>query len=184
MPDDSIDVTSPMASFTDVPAGQWWFTVKAISRSGDVGPTMQRKIRVSGATERLADNDRFTTAVEIAREGWGGTSGSDWSGVKHVVLASGDDRAAADPLAAAGLCGVYDAPLFLVSSSFVPSRVKAAIDQIADDNPGPRSRCISSEDRSRYPTPATARSRVTWGHPGSPRTGCSREATDSTWLPR
>jgi putative cell wall-binding protein len=54
------------------------------------------------------------------------------------VLASGDDRAAADPLAAAGLCGVYDAPLFLVSAGFTPGEVTAAIREIAADNPGSR----------------------------------------------
>jgi hypothetical protein len=84
---------------------------------------------------RLAGPDRFSTAVRIAREGWA-SGGSDWSGVTDVVIASGDDRAAADPLAAAGLCGVYDAPLFLVGAEFTPSEVKAALREIAADNPG------------------------------------------------
>jgi putative cell wall-binding protein/5-hydroxyisourate hydrolase-like protein (transthyretin family) len=83
--------------------------------------------------QRVADNDRFSTAVKIAREGWGG-GGSDWTGVTDIVIASGDDRAAADPLSAAGLCWAYDAPLFLVSANFTPSQVKAAVKEIADDN--------------------------------------------------
>jgi putative cell wall-binding protein len=87
--------------------------------------------------ERVAASTRFSTAVQIAREGFG-RGGSDWRGVTHVVIASGDDRAAADPLAAAGLCWAYDAPLFLVSASFTPSEVSAAMREIAADNPGVR----------------------------------------------
>ena len=45
-------------------------------------------------------------------------------------------RAAADPLAAAGLCGVYDAPLLLVSAEFTPSEVKSVIAEMAADNSG------------------------------------------------
>jgi putative cell wall-binding protein len=54
------------------------------------------------------------------------------------VIASGDDRAAADPLTASGLCWAYDAPLLLVSESFTPPEVTRVIDEIADDNPGVR----------------------------------------------
>jgi putative cell wall-binding protein len=85
--------------------------------------------------ERLADSDRFSTAVKIAREGFA-NGGSDWTGVTDVVIASGDDRAAADPLAAAGLCWAYDAPLFLVSESFTPASVRIAVKEIVADNPG------------------------------------------------
>ncbi|TLM79415.1 MAG: hypothetical protein FDZ75_08860, partial [Actinobacteria bacterium] len=58
---------------------------------------------------RLDGENRYSTAVEIAKEGFPG-----WEGVDTVVIASGDDRAAADPLAASGLCWLYDAPLLLV----------------------------------------------------------------------
>jgi Tol biopolymer transport system component len=53
-------------------------------------------------------------AVEEPRMG-----GSDRyvAGVKHVVIASGADRAAADPLTASGLTGVYDAPLLLIAGA-------------------------------------------------------------------
>ena len=37
-----------------------------------------------------------------------------FQGIHHVIIASGRDQAAADPLAASGLAGVYDAPLLLV----------------------------------------------------------------------
>jgi Tol biopolymer transport system component len=74
---------------------------------------------------RVFDRTRFSTAVEIAREGFPG-----WAGVKDVIIASGDDRAAADPLAASGLCWAYDAPLLLVSASRTPDEVKDAIREI------------------------------------------------------
>ena len=83
-------------------------------------------------TERLADSDRYSTAVQVARERF--TSPSDptrWWGVDTVVIASGEDRAAADPLASAGLCAAYgETPLLLVSRTSVPSSVKRAIAEI------------------------------------------------------
>ncbi len=85
--------------------------------------------------ERVASSDRFTTAVSIAREAYTDPADpSAWPDVRHVVIASGEDRAAADPLAASGLCGWHDAPLFLVSSTSVSTQVKQAIKEIVDDN--------------------------------------------------
>jgi len=80
-------------------------------------------------TVRLADRTRFSTAVAIARDGFPG-----WAGVKHVVIASGDDRAAADPLAASGLCWAYDAPMLLVSAARTPDEVKVAVKEIVQAN--------------------------------------------------
>jgi putative cell wall-binding protein len=92
-----------------------------------------------GKTERLADKDRYSTAVAIARERFTTSANPKlWLGVDTIVIASGEDRAAADPLAAAGLCGAYDAPLFLVSSSGVPSSVKQAAQEIASTLSSPR----------------------------------------------
>ena len=51
-------------------------------------------------TDRISGNDRYDVATDIARESFPG-----WAGVKHVVIASGEDRASADPLSAEGLCG-------------------------------------------------------------------------------
>ncbi len=83
-------------------------------------------------TERYSDNDRYSTAVKVARQRWTtATNPTLWLGVETVVIASGEDRAAADPLAAAGLCGAYmDTPLFLVSSTSVPNSVKKALSEI------------------------------------------------------
>ncbi|MDP2181111.1 MAG: cell wall-binding repeat-containing protein [Actinomycetota bacterium] len=80
---------------------------------------------------RVADSTRYSTAVAIAREGFDPGGEKQWPGVVNVVIASGDDRAAADPLAASGLCWAYDAPLFLVKSTSVPSEVATAIREIA-----------------------------------------------------
>ena len=109
--------------------------------SDDGGSTWDpiENVAYTGSTasvQRLADNDRFTTAVKIAREGYDPAGNKTWPGVDSVIVASGDDRAAADPLSAAGLCWAYDAPLFLVSASSTPVKVKAAIKEIAARNGG------------------------------------------------
>lgn len=57
---------------------------------------------------RLYGSDRFATASAIAGNRFPG-----WAGVTNVVVASGDDAAAADPLTAASLCWAYDAPMLL-----------------------------------------------------------------------
>lgn len=77
----------------------------------------------------LGGQDRFKTAVLAAR--W---AHPDWTGVKHVVIASGDDRAAPDPLAASGLCWAYNAPLMLVSQNVTPPDVVTAMKEIAAAN--------------------------------------------------
>lgn len=86
------------------------------------------------APVRLADKTRYATAVQIAREKFDPAGDGSWPGVNTVVIACGDDRAAADPLSASGLCGAYDAPLFLTSSLSLPYEVKDAIAQIVAAN--------------------------------------------------
>ncbi len=92
----------------------------------------------AGAPVRVADRSRFSTAVDIAKMAFDDdgdpSNGTQWVDVSHVIIASGDDRAAADPLAASGLCGFYDAPLFLVSAKDVPAEVEAAVNEIVDQN--------------------------------------------------
>lgn len=75
----------------------------------------------------VAQANRFGTSTDIAQKAFPG-----WVGVEHVVIASGADRAMADPLAAAGLAGVYDAPLLLVAQNDVPWEVKSALDAMPD----------------------------------------------------
>ena len=82
-------------------------------------------------TERVAGSDRYSAAVAFARERFTSPDNpTGWWDTRKVVIASGEDRAAADPLAAAGLCGVYEAPLFLVNSDGAPNAVKQAMWEI------------------------------------------------------
>ena len=93
---------------------------------------LARGERIGAEVVRLAGADRYDAAVAMARAAAPG----GWAGVDHVILASGEDRAAADPLAASGLSWAYgSAPLMLVRSSVVPSSVKVALREIAAANP-------------------------------------------------
>ena len=85
--------------------------------------------RVVLSAERLAGTDRYSTAVTIAEDSFPG-----WSGIDHVIVASGENRALSDPLAAASLCWAYDAPLLLVNSSGVPAVVRTALEQMRSVN--------------------------------------------------
>lgn len=88
---------------------------------------------------RIWDDNRFSGSVAIAESTFDtdpDTAGVQWGDLRHIVIASGEDRAAADPLAAAGLCGAYDAPLFLVSRTSVTPEVEAAIGDIVDEAAG------------------------------------------------
>lgn len=86
-----------------------------------------------GFTDRVAGGTRYSTAVEIAKS----ANPDGWGGVADVIIASGDDRAAADPLAAAGLSWAYgNAPVLLVSGASVPGEVSSAIKAIAEANDG------------------------------------------------
>jgi putative cell wall-binding protein len=112
--------TSARLTFT-APAWKMYTIYVAGSNPGafTIAPSIGGPRRISGA-------NRYDVAVNVAREAYGA-----WSGVTHIVIASGEDRAAADPLSAAGLCGVYDAPLFTIRSTSVPAVVKAAVKEIA-----------------------------------------------------
>ncbi|MDH4140370.1 MAG: cell wall-binding repeat-containing protein [Coriobacteriia bacterium] len=103
---------------------EWWWS----------GPRTRRDIQLVPNAERVAGQSRYSTAVAVARRGFDPGKNKSWPGVKYVVIASGEDRAAADPLAAAGLCWAYDAPLLLVSSTSVPSEVKTAVQEIVTAN--------------------------------------------------
>jgi len=66
--------------------------------------------------------NRYDVAVASALDAYPG-----WAGVKHVVLASGEDRAQPDALTAAGLAGALDAPLLLVPYAGINAQVQNAI---------------------------------------------------------
>lgn len=90
----------------------------------------------SAAVTRVAGATRYDVAANLARRGWDPAANRTWPGVKHVIVANGEDGKEADPLCAAGLAGVLDAPVLLVKASSVPAATKAAISEIAKKNPG------------------------------------------------
>ncbi|MDH4139224.1 MAG: cell wall-binding repeat-containing protein [Coriobacteriia bacterium] len=80
-------------------------------------------IRMWSQAHRMWGHDRFATATTIARETWS-SFGMGGPVPPNIIIASGDDRAAADPLAASGLAWAYDAPVLLVSATRTPHEVK------------------------------------------------------------
>ncbi|MDZ4063955.1 MAG: cell wall-binding repeat-containing protein, partial [Coriobacteriia bacterium] len=82
---------------------------------------------VTSNVKRLSGATRYDVSLGIARDAYPG-----WACVEHVVVASGEDRAAPDALTAAGLAGVYDAPLLLNPYGSVRSDVAAAIAAMPD----------------------------------------------------
>ncbi len=81
------------------------------------------------ATVRVWGPDRYETAVAIAEENFPG-----WRNVNHVIIASGEDRAAADPLSASGLVWAYGGPIMLVRANSAPECVLQALEDIAAEN--------------------------------------------------
>lgn len=77
---------------------------------------------------------RFDVAAQGARASYDSSGTRTWDGVTDVVIASGDDRAAADPLSAASIAWAYDAPLLLVSSRKLPSATAQVVAEIAKAN--------------------------------------------------
>lgn len=95
----------------------------------DAAPTAP----VVANVNRVAGRNRYATAAGIARRAHPGLAG-----VTHVIIASGEDKSAADPLSAAGLVWAFDgAPLLLVNASSVPADVTDALWTIAKRSPGP-----------------------------------------------
>jgi putative cell wall-binding protein len=71
---------------------------------------------------RLSGANRYATAIAIAQAAFPG-----YSGVKHVIVASGDSAHLPDALTAGGLAGAYNAPVLLVAPTYLDPAVKAAI---------------------------------------------------------
>ncbi|HEX9093777.1 MAG TPA: cell wall-binding repeat-containing protein [Coriobacteriia bacterium] len=83
-------------------------------------------------TVRLGGADRYEVAANNMREGW------TLAGTTNVIIASGLDKAMADPLTASGLAGVYNAPILLVRADrpTLPAYTATAIAQLKAANPG------------------------------------------------
>lgn len=85
--------------------------------------------KLSVPAERVSGADRFASAAAMAQRAYPG-----WAGITDVIVASGDDASLVDPLSAASLCWVYDAPLLLTSKNQTPAATKAALQAIASAN--------------------------------------------------
>jgi len=86
---------------------------------------------VPGKVTRVAGADRFAVAAAMAREGWDPAKTKAWTGVTHVIVTNGETGKEADPLAAAGLSGAFNAPVLLVKASGMPASTKTLITEIA-----------------------------------------------------
>lgn len=84
-------------------------------------------------TDQVVGLDRYDVAAQLARDG----HPAGFAGVKNVVIASGLDRSAADPLSASGIAGVYNAPLVLVRQDrpVLPTASAKVLHDIAAANP-------------------------------------------------
>ncbi len=89
---------------------------------------------VSAGVTRIAGADRYVVAANMAKQGWY-EDDSSWSGLRNVIVACGESGKEADPLAAGGLAGVYDAPVLLTKTASLPSSTKNTIAAIAAANP-------------------------------------------------
>jgi len=114
--------------------GQYQLEYYSVDRVGNQEQTRSLQfsvVRDSGIVTRVSGSDRFGTAVATARMGWDPASNKSWPGVEHVIIVNGENGREADPLSAAGLAGVYDAPVFTVSAMQLPDSVKDVITEIA-----------------------------------------------------
>jgi len=64
------------------------------------------------AIARIAGSDRYAGALAAARSAFPG-----WTGVKHVVVVSGETKNQIDSISAGGLVGVWQAPLLLTPAT-------------------------------------------------------------------
>lgn len=96
----------------------------AVSDDSMVGMTIKMAHSNAVATDvyRLSGANRYATAVEIAVE-----NHTDWAGLSHLVVASGEDASAVDALTAGGLAGAYHCPVLLVAKDSLPTIVRDAI---------------------------------------------------------
>jgi sugar lactone lactonase YvrE len=80
-------------------------------------------------TVRVGGYDRYAVAVNLAQQRWPG-----YVGMKHVIVVCGEDRAIADPMASAGLAGIWDAPILLTTTGYLFPTTKTALQQIRAAN--------------------------------------------------
>jgi putative cell wall-binding protein len=74
---------------------------------------------------------RYTVALNLMSANFPG-----WINCDHIIICSGEDRAAADPLAASGLTWTYGAPILLVHGDRAPNDVINVINAVSVVNGG------------------------------------------------
>jgi hypothetical protein len=100
-----------------------------------LAPDVRQWTSTSGATPWASDRYWLAAAMAYSFEG----DISTFAGVRDVIISSGLEQAAADPLASSGLAGVYNAPLLLVRGdrpTTLPAGTAWALQQIKNDNSG------------------------------------------------
>lgn len=109
-------------NYTDYGTGPQvlWIAVGAYDAGSYTLRTSMTDAPVSSALSRIAGADRYATAVKASQDAF--------SGADTVIIATGANFP--DALAAAGLCGVYDAPLLLVPAGSLPSVVSTEINRL------------------------------------------------------
>lgn len=122
------DTLANETTFTDnttILGGAYRYRVVAFNNAGD---SISNVVLVgSGSPIRVFGPDRYATAVDSSFAAF-----PSWTGVQHVVVASGENNSQVDSLAAAGLAGAYEAPLLLTRANSVPQVTRDAIDAMPD----------------------------------------------------
>lgn len=111
--------------------GSYRLDYSSVDVAGNQESVHQQPFTVTSTqnVDRIDGKNRYVVAVEAAKRAYPG-----YVGVTDVVIASGDDAAMADPLAAAGLAGAYDAPILLVNKTALPTWTRAALVSMASVN--------------------------------------------------
>lgn len=126
---------SPDGGFSYAPTPGFHGTDQFVYRvsDGSLAATAAVTITVqkSGTVVRIAGSDRYVVAAGLARKSWDPDGAKSWPGVEHVIVANGEPGKEADPLAAAGLAGAYDAPVLLAQVTRIPSATRTVIREIA-----------------------------------------------------
>lgn len=110
------------------PGGTWYFHARAEDNAGNWSQIINAAFAEPSPTipvTRLGGSDRYAVATRIA-------AAQVATGTRDVILASGEDAAAADPLSASGLSWAYHAaPVLLTHRLSVPTAAKAQIASFA-----------------------------------------------------
>jgi len=125
----TVTVTAATATVTTTTTG--WLSYAAEDRqgnrtSGGVTVTVPPVVSPVATVGRISGSDRYAVAVGIARTGW-----PTPSAVTDVIIANGETGKEADPLAAAGLAGAYDAPVVLTQAARLPAATRSYLTQVA-----------------------------------------------------